>query len=76
MEQGGIAGLRPVAIASRLRHTAYVRTDADLVALLQRLRDYLRFFRDELRGRFVTPRALKAELEQLASNDPRDTSSD
>ena len=36
-------------------HTPYVRTDADLVALLQRLREYLRFFRDELRGRFVTP---------------------
>jgi hypothetical protein len=34
--------------------------DADLAAL--RLRDCLSFFRDELRGRFVAPRALKAEL--------------
>jgi hypothetical protein len=51
-------------------HTPYVRTDADLVALLQRLRDYLRFFRDELRGRFVTPHALKAELEQRVTDGP------
>jgi hypothetical protein len=51
-----------------LGHTPYVRTDADRVALLQRLRDYLRFFRDELGGRFATPHALKAELEQRASN--------
>jgi hypothetical protein len=48
-------------------HTPYVRTDADVVALLQRLHEYLIFFRDELRGRFSTPPALKAELEQLAS---------
>jgi hypothetical protein len=111
MEQGRIARLRPLALASRLRllerirltpeghtlaemkrltrallargqrtfvlslhspsvapgHTPYVRTDADLVALLLRLSEYLRFFRDGLRGRFVTPQALKAELEQRAS---------
>jgi hypothetical protein len=48
-------------------HTPYVRTDADVVALLQRLHEYLIFFRDELSGRFSTPPALKAELEQLAS---------
>lgn len=47
-------------------NTPYVRDDADLAVLLQRLRDYLTFFRDDLRGRFVTPHALKAELEQLA----------
>jgi hypothetical protein len=40
-------------------HTPYVRTEADRVALLQRLRDYLKFFRDELGGRFATPHALK-----------------
>jgi hypothetical protein len=39
--------------------------DADLAAL--RLRDCLSFFRDELRGRFVAPRALKAELAQPAA---------
>jgi hypothetical protein len=114
MEQGRIARLRPLAIASRLRllerirltpeghtlaemkrltrallargqrtfvlslhspsvvpgHTPYVHTDADLMALLQRLGEYLRFFRDGLRGRFVTPQALKAELEQRASDGP------
>jgi hypothetical protein len=114
MEQGRIARLRPLAIASRLRllerirltpeghslaemkrltralsargqrtfvlslhspsvvpgHTPYVRTDADLVALLLRLGEYLRFFRDGLRGRFVTPQALKAELEQRTSDSP------
>jgi hypothetical protein len=47
-------------------NTPYVRDDADLALLLQRLRGYLTFFRDELHGRFVTPHALKAELEQLA----------
>jgi hypothetical protein len=47
-------------------NTLYVRNDADLATLLQRLRGYLTFFRDELHGRFVTPDALKAELEQLA----------
>jgi hypothetical protein len=52
-------------------HTPYVRSDADRVALLQRLRDYLRFFRDELGGRFATPQALKAELERRAPNDFR-----
>jgi hypothetical protein len=43
-----------------------VRTDADLAILLRRLRGYLTFFRDELHGRFLTPLALKAELERLA----------
>jgi hypothetical protein len=52
-------------------HTPYVRTDSDRVALLQRLRDYLKFFRDELGGRFATPHALKAELEQRVANDFR-----
>jgi hypothetical protein len=52
-------------------HTPHVRTDTDRVALLQRLHDYLRFFRDELGGRFATPHALKAELERRASNDFR-----
>jgi hypothetical protein len=47
-------------------NTPYVRNDTDLAALLQRLRAYLTFFRDELHGRFVTPEALKAELVQLA----------
>jgi hypothetical protein len=49
-------------------HTPYVRNAADLVGLIQRLREYLRFFRDELHGRFVTPQALKSELEQPASD--------
>jgi hypothetical protein len=44
-------------------NTPYVQSDADLALLLQRLRAYLTFFRDQLRGRFVTPHALKAELE-------------
>jgi hypothetical protein len=48
-------------------NTPYVRNGAELAALLQRLRAYLTFFRDELHGRFVTPHALKAELEELAS---------
>ena len=47
-------------------NTPYVQSDADLAVLLQRLRGYLTFFRDELHGRFVTPGALKAELEQGA----------
>ena len=47
-------------------NTPYVQSDTDLAILLQRLRSYLRFFRDGLHGRFVTPDALKAELEQLA----------
>jgi hypothetical protein len=45
-------------------NTPYVRNNAELVALLQRLRDYLTFFRGELHGRFVTPHVLKAELEK------------
>jgi hypothetical protein len=50
-------------------NTPYVRSDAELAALLQRLRDYLTFFRDDLHGRFVTPHVLKAELEKrLASS--------
>jgi hypothetical protein len=44
-------------------NTPYVQSDADLALLLQRLRDYLKFFRNQLQGRFVTPHALKAELE-------------
>jgi hypothetical protein len=48
-------------------NTPYVRSDADLALLLQRLRSYLTFFLDELHGRFATPHALKAELEQRAS---------
>ena len=48
-------------------NTPYVQSATDLAALLQRLRGYLTFFRDELHGRFVTPHALKAELEQLAA---------
>jgi hypothetical protein len=51
-------------------NTPYVQSDADLALLLQRLRGYLAFFRNDLRGRFVTPHALKAELERLAP-DPR-----
>jgi hypothetical protein len=47
-------------------NTPYVRSHADLTILLQRLRGYLIFFRDELHGRFVTPGALKADLEQFA----------
>jgi hypothetical protein len=47
-------------------NTPYVRNDTDLAALLQRLRAYLTFFRDELGGRFITPHVVKAELEQLA----------
>jgi hypothetical protein len=54
-------------------NTPYVRTDADLALLLQRLNGYLMFFRDELRGRFVTPDALKAELERLAPHRPQDS---
>jgi hypothetical protein len=47
-------------------NTPYVRHEGDLALLLQRLRGYLAFFRDELRGRFMMPLALKAELERLA----------
>jgi hypothetical protein len=43
-------------------NTPYVTTAADLEAFLERLRSFLTMFRDELRGRFVTPHALKAEL--------------
>ncbi|HEX6112991.1 MAG TPA: hypothetical protein VFZ10_11815, partial [Geminicoccaceae bacterium] len=53
-------------------NTPYVRSEADLALLLMRLRGYLAFFRDELRGRFVTPHGLKAELEQLAPHRPRE----
>jgi hypothetical protein len=54
-------------------NTPYVRADKDLALLLQRLRGYLAFFRDELHGRFVTPNALKAELERLALHRPQDS---
>jgi hypothetical protein len=47
-------------------NTPYVTYDADLVAFLERLRRFLVLFRDQLHGRFVTPHALKAELENLA----------
>jgi hypothetical protein len=47
-------------------NTPYVQSDADLAVLLERLRGYLTFFRYELHGRFVTPCALKAELEPAA----------
>jgi hypothetical protein len=54
-------------------NTPYVRSDTDLRALLGRLQGYLTFFRDELRGRFLTPLALKAELEQLAPHRPKES---
>ena len=54
-------------------NTPYVRDDADLAALLRRLKGYLAFFRDDLRGRFVTPETLKVELEQMASAPCRTT---
>jgi hypothetical protein len=50
--------------------TPYVRSDAELAALLQRLRDYLTFFRDELHGRFVMPHVIKAELEKRLALEP------
>jgi hypothetical protein len=46
-------------------NTPYVRNDADLNALLERLRQYLTRFGDELDGRFANPDDLKAELEAL-----------
>jgi hypothetical protein len=51
-------------------NTPYVRNNAELVALLQRLRDYLTFFQGELHGRFVTPHVLKAELEKRLALEP------
>jgi hypothetical protein len=54
-------------------NTPYVRSDADLRVLLGRLQGYLAFFRDELSGRFMTPLALKAELEQLAAHRPKES---
>jgi hypothetical protein len=53
-------------------NTPYVRCEAELRALLGRLQGYLAFFRDELCGRFVTPLALKAELERLAPHRPKE----
>jgi len=47
-------------------NTPYVRSDAELAAFLERLRACLARFQGELHGRFVTPGALKAELERLA----------
>jgi hypothetical protein len=47
-------------------NTPYVRSDADLEAFLARLRGFLAWFQGDLHGRFVTPHALKAELERLA----------
>jgi hypothetical protein len=54
-------------------NTPYVRSDADLRILLGRLREYLAFFRDELCGRFMTPLALKAELEPQAPHRPKES---
>jgi hypothetical protein len=53
-------------------NTPYVRSDAERTALLARLGSYLTFFRNELLGRFVTPHALKGELERLAPWRPQD----
>jgi hypothetical protein len=47
-------------------NTPYVTSAAELDAFLERLRRFLAMFRDDLHGRFVTPHALKAELEQPA----------
>jgi hypothetical protein len=47
-------------------NTPYVRSDADLAAFLERLRGFLTAFQRDLHGRFVTPHALKAELDRLA----------
>jgi glycosyltransferase involved in cell wall biosynthesis len=46
-------------------HTDYVRSEAQLQALLQDIDGYLRFFRDELGGEFTTPGALHARLAAL-----------
>ncbi|WP_161988371.1 glycosyltransferase [Elioraea sp. Yellowstone] len=46
-------------------NTPYTRTEADLVALLERIDRYLAFFRDELGGQFTTPSALHARLSAL-----------
>jgi hypothetical protein len=46
-------------------NTPYVRSAADLAAFLERLRGFLAAFQRDLHGRFVTPHALKAELERL-----------
>jgi hypothetical protein len=54
-------------------NTPYVRSDADLRVLLGRLREYLAFFRDELCGRFMTPLALKPELERQAPHRPNES---
>jgi hypothetical protein len=42
-------------------HTPYVRTQADLDAFVARIAAVLRFFRDELGGRFTTLTQLRAE---------------
>jgi hypothetical protein len=46
-------------------NTPYVRSDAELAAFLGRLRGFLAWFCHDLHGRFITPHALKAELERL-----------
>jgi hypothetical protein len=46
-------------------HTDYVRSDAQLRALLADMDGYLRFFREELGGEFTTPSALRARLAAL-----------
>jgi glycosyltransferase involved in cell wall biosynthesis len=46
-------------------NTPYVRSDAELRALLADMDDFLAFFRDELGGAFTTPSALHARLAAL-----------
>jgi hypothetical protein len=46
-------------------NTPYVQSDAELAAFLERLRGFLAWFQSDLHGRFITPHALKAELERL-----------
>lgn len=53
-----------------LGNTPYVRSEAELAAFLERLQGFLARFQDELHGRFVAPHAFKAELEQLAPEQP------
>jgi teichuronic acid biosynthesis glycosyltransferase TuaC len=48
-------------------NTPYTRTEAELAALLRTIDRYLRFFRDELGGRFTTPSDLRARLSALAA---------
>lgn len=43
-------------------HTPYVRNTSDLEEFLGRLRGFLEYFRDSLKGKFTTPHALKQDL--------------